>query len=348
VTINPVILANPIVKELFASSYAPSVKFSISELVCMATGGPQKYSGGHMREVHATMKITDKEWDAFAADLKGALEAFKVPAKEQEELFAIVGSLKPDIVQNSLYDRLGGLHAIVAVVDDFAPRVLANQVINANPIVKAGFEKASVPAFKYYLTEFICSAAGGPQKYSGKSMQRMHAGMKITDAEWDALVGELKATLDKFQVPTKEQTELSALLGTIKSQIVEVTAKKSLYDRLGGYKAIALVVDDLIDRVRADYVLNANTIVKELNIKGLPSSFKYLVTEIVCQATGGPQQYSGKPMKDVHADMKITEREWQQFIALFKGTCDKFKVPVAEQQEAIGIFNTLKKDIVTA
>jgi len=144
VTINPVILANPIVKELFASSYAPSVKFSISELVCMATGGPQKYSGGHMREVHATMKITDKEWDAFAADLKGALEAFKVPAKEQEELFAIVGSLKPDIVQNSLYDRLGGLHAIVAVVDDFSPRVLANQVINANPIVKAGFEKASV------------------------------------------------------------------------------------------------------------------------------------------------------------------------------------------------------------
>jgi len=53
-------------------------------------------------------------------------------------------------------------------------------------------------------------------------------------------------------------------------------------------------------------------------------------------------------MKESHRFMKITEREWQQFIALFKATCDKFKVPIQEQQEVLNIFNTLKNDIVTA
>jgi len=58
--------------------------------------------------------------------------------------------------------------------------------------------------------------------------------------------------------------------------------------------------------------------------------------------------YTGRPLKDSHKEMKITDREWQQFVALFKATLDKFKVPLAEQQELVALIGSLKGDIVSA
>jgi len=314
----------------------------------MATGGPQKYTGLSMRDSHAQLFITEAEWTAFAGDFKSTLEKFKVPDKEQNELFQIVGSLKDDIViGESLYTRLGGIGAVSAVVDYFLQKILVNPVLNANPHIRQANSKANLPAFKYLVTELVAGATGGPQNYSGKSMKETHKNMHITEKEWEAFAGDFKATLDHFKVPDKEQKELFAIVGSLKGDIVEST-KKVLYDRLGGRNAVALVVDDLIDKVRTDYVLNQNPIVRDMNLRGLPASFKYLVTELVCQATGGPQTYTGKPLKDSHKEMKITDREWQQFVALFKGTLDKFKVPLQEQQELVALMGSLKADVVSA
>jgi len=350
VKINAVVNANPVVKEGFNKGSTPGLKYLVTEIVCMACGGPQKYTGGGMRSIHAGMKITDKEWDAFAGDFKGSLDKFKVPETEQGELFTIVGSLKPDIVTAaSLYDRLGGIVGIATVVNDFVDRIVADPKLNVNPKLKEANSKVSVPTFKYYVTEFLGMVTGGPQKYSGRNMKESHKGMNISEEEWAAFAGDFKASLDKYKVPQKEQDECFKLVGSLKGEIVaDPNAKKSLYDRLGGVAAIALVVDDFVDRVRSDNLLNSNVHIADAAKKGLPSSFKYSVTEIFCQATGGPQTYNGPSMKDSHRFMKITEREWQQFIALFKATCDKFKVPVQEQQEVLNIFNTLKGDIVTA
>jgi len=74
--------------------------------------------------------------------------------------------------------------------------------------------------------------------------------------------------------------------------------KKALYDRLGGVYTIATVVDDFIDRIMVDPRLNANPRVDEAHHRVSPAGFKYLVTEMVCWATGGPQQYSGRSMED--------------------------------------------------
>ena len=63
-------------------------------------------------------------------------------------------------------------------------------------------------------------ARGGPQKYTGRSMKNVHAGMGITNAEFDALAGDLKASLDKFKVPTQEQQELLAIVGSTRADIV--------------------------------------------------------------------------------------------------------------------------------
>src|SRR5207249_11559131 len=80
----------------------------------------------------------------------------------------------------------------------------------------------------------------------------------------------------------------------------------SLYERLGGVYGIAVVVDDLIDRVMSDARLNANPAVNEAHHKVPPAGFKYLVTEMVCWASGGPQKYSGRSMRDSHSHLNIT------------------------------------------
>lgn len=120
----------------------------------------------------------------------------------------------------------------------------------------------------------------------------------------------------------------------------------TLYERLGGVFAIATVVDDFIDRIMDDPRLNANPRVNEAHHKVAPPGFKYLVTEQVCEATGGPQRYTGRSMYDSHIQLEITEQQWQAFLDDFKQTLDKFSVPAAEQAELVAIVESTKSDIV--
>ena len=122
--------------------------------------------------------------------------------------------------------------------------------------------------------------------------------------------------------------------------------EQPLFERLGGVYAIAAVVDDFIDRVMDDPRLNANPKVDEAHHRVSRAGFKYLVTEQVCWATGGPQQYTGRSMYDSHEHLEITEQEWQAFLDDFQQTLDKFEVPQREQQELFAIVDSTKKDIV--
>lgn len=121
---------------------------------------------------------------------------------------------------------------------------------------------------------------------------------------------------------------------------------KSLYERLGGIFPIATVVDDFIDRIMADPRLNANPAVDEAHHKVPPAGFKYLVTEMVGWATGGPQTYTGRSMADSHRHLNITPQEWDAFIDDFRQTLDKFHVPPAEQAELTAIVESTYADIV--
>jgi hemoglobin len=120
----------------------------------------------------------------------------------------------------------------------------------------------------------------------------------------------------------------------------------SLYERLGGVYAIAAVVDDFIDRIMEDPRLNANPSVNEAHHRVSRAGFKYLVTEQVCHATGGPQRYTGRSMYDSHAHLDITEPEWQAFLDDFRQTLDRFQVPDAERRELFAIVDSTKNDIV--
>jgi hemoglobin len=125
-----------------------------------------------------------------------------------------------------------------------------------------------------------------------------------------------------------------------------MSESKSLYERLGGVYAIAAVVDDFIDRIMDDPRLNANPAVDEAHHRVSRAGFKYLVTEQVCAATGGPQRYTGRSMHDSHAHLNINEAEWRAFLDDLERTFDRFNVPAAERKELLVIVESTKKDIV--
>lgn len=115
----------------------------------------------------------------------------------------------------SLYDRLGGKTAISAVVDQFVANVAADPRINGR------FATTDIPRLKGHLVDQICAATGGPCVYTGRDMKTTHAGMKITNADFGALVEDLVTALDRLKVPAKEKGELLGLLGPMKKDIVE-------------------------------------------------------------------------------------------------------------------------------
>jgi hemoglobin len=120
----------------------------------------------------------------------------------------------------------------------------------------------------------------------------------------------------------------------------------SLYDRLGGLAPISVVVSDFIDVLVPDAVLNANPAIDAAR-KRVPAPYlKYHVTAMVCQVTGGPCQYQGRGMKESHVDMKITEREWDRMVVIFKEVLAKHRVPAKETQELLDIVGSTKADIV--
>src|SRR3954469_12440049 len=123
----------------------------------------------------------------------------------------------------------------------------------------------------------------------------------------------------------------------------QVLTRPSLYDRLGGVYNIATVVDDLIDRVMVDPRLNANPRVDEAHHRVSPAGFKYLVTEMVCGATGGPQTYTGRSMGDSHRHLMITGEEWEAFLDDFQQTLDHFQVPQPEQDELKAIVGSTRE-----
>ena len=126
----------------------------------------------------------------------------------------------PAQAQKSLYERLGGKAAIVAVVDDFVANCAADTRINAFFTATAA-DKNRLAAFKNKLVDQICEAAGGPCKYTGKDMKTAHAGMGIANADFNALVEDLTKSLNKFNVGKAEQDQLLGVLGPMRPLIVE-------------------------------------------------------------------------------------------------------------------------------
>jgi hemoglobin len=124
-------------------------------------------------------------------------------------------------MNESLYERLGGKDAITAVIDDFVVRCAADTRINTK------FIRTDIPRLKTNLVDQVCQATGGPCTYTGRDMRTTHDGMAVTAGEFDALVEDLVATLDRFNVGEAEKSELLGALAPMRADIVEVESSET-------------------------------------------------------------------------------------------------------------------------
>jgi hemoglobin len=120
----------------------------------------------------------------------------------------------------SLYERIGGIYNIATVVDDFIDRIMVDDGLNVNPRVDEAHHRVSPPGFKYLVTEQLGEASGGPQQYTGRSMEDTHRELLITEDEWDAFIDDLNQSLDKFEVPEQERSEVLAIIESTRDAIV--------------------------------------------------------------------------------------------------------------------------------
>jgi hemoglobin len=134
-----------------------------------------------------------------------------------------------------LYDRLGGSVGIGMIVDDFVPRALADPRVNLTRvgIKRGGFSihrdqsmqwqasSENIAVLKKDIEQFIAVSTGGPVKYTGEDIKTAVTNLHFTNPEFDAAMGDLKATLDKLQIANTEQKELLAVMETTREQIVE-------------------------------------------------------------------------------------------------------------------------------
>ena len=137
------------------------------------------------------------------------------------------------VEQKTLYERLGETAGISRIVDDFLKRVLEDPRVNwtRRGVAKKGWFRSkpakeweatpqNINRLKLHFIQFISLAAGGPTKYEGKPIQPSHLPMQISKAEFDATIGDLKATLDHLNIPNPEQKDLLSIFESTRSQIV--------------------------------------------------------------------------------------------------------------------------------
>jgi hemoglobin len=135
--------------------------------------------------------------------------------------------------KTTLFERLGGDTGLNAIVNDFVDRAMADPRVNwaRKGVHRGGFVRAgdsvawdasaaNVQQLKKHIVQTLSIATGGPATYDGPPMKQAHASLHISNAEFDAAIGDLKATLDKLQVPNKEQKELLAIVESTRTEVV--------------------------------------------------------------------------------------------------------------------------------
>ncbi|MFL5243071.1 MAG: group 1 truncated hemoglobin [Gemmataceae bacterium] len=203
------------------------------ELISSISGGPLKYPGRTMKEVHKGMAITDEEFNASLVDLKKALESNGARSADAKELLDLVDSTRKDIVEGkqaapkppenakSLWDRLGGEANVKKVVDDFVTLAAVDPTVNFDRSGKYKLDEKKVGELKKFLVEMISSVSGGPLKYEGRSMKEVHKGMGITDKEFDAAAADLRKALELNGAKDADAKELLDIVGTTRKDMVE-------------------------------------------------------------------------------------------------------------------------------
>lgn len=195
--------------------------FGVMTALCVGCGNPEKKD----RDFHTS--------GSREADQRAEQHVAKVQQLRGEGV-GDADSKKEAAAKKSLFDRLGGQEGIALIVEDWVNRAIADPLVNweRKGVTKGGWslkrgesvEWKNTPdagtKMKKHIAQFLTLKTGGAPTYEGRDMKDVHANMNVSNAEFDAAIGDLKASLDNLKIPTDEQKELLAIVESSRPQVV--------------------------------------------------------------------------------------------------------------------------------
>jgi hemoglobin len=220
-----------------------------------------------------------------------------------------------DGATGSLYEQLGGADAVNALIAEFVVQV------SEDPEINWFFVNADIPRLGGLLHDQICAATGGGCEYTGLDMATAHAGMGITDAQFNAMVADLLKACDNLGIPyaldgSQPIDPLLLALVDMQSDIVtDPDGSLTYFNQIGtaygagnGFAAINVVIAEFLEVVAADSRINGFFASTDLAVLGR------LLVEQVCEATGGYCTYSGQDMCAAHEGMGVTDEDFNALV----------------------------------
>jgi hemoglobin len=332
------------------------LKRQLVEQISSLTGGPLKYEGRPMKEVHKGMGITDEQFDLAVKHLKEAFKGNGVKDEDAGKLLDAVEETRKDIVEKkeplktTLWDRLGGEAGVTKIVNDFVAAAAADK--KANFYGDATFKPTEEQdkALKANLVAWLSAGAGGPRKYEGNPFRHARQGKKFTDEEFDAVLKDLRAALVANGVVDPDLKDVQGFVEATRKDVVEARPEPPkgapLWDRLGGEPAVAKVVDDFVAAAAEDKEVNFFRKPDERPSKEQINALKSNLIDFISAATGGPRAYKGRNMKEAHKDMHITDKEFDAAARDLENALKKNGVKEAEARELMALVEGNRKDIV--
>lgn len=271
----------------------------------------------------------------------------------RDVLVMVQKTVDPAPDANSLWVRLGGEKKVRKIVSDLVDAWLEDPKVNFSRDGKYKMDTTQVTALKKQILALASAISGGPIKYTGKTMRETHKGMAITDGEFDAALAHLKIVLLRNSVAAADVLLIMAAAETTRRDIVGpkesvpvVAPKPAMWDRLGGEKVIKTIVSDFVDAASADPKVNLSRNGKfPMNAVQL-AAFKEKLVDLASAITGGPRQYTGKTMKQVHKGMGITDAEFDALVAHLKTALLRNGVKGEDLDIILAAINSTRGDIV--
>jgi hemoglobin len=249
----------------------------------------------------------------------------------------------------TLWERLGGEENMKKVVDDLVKAATTDPKVNFSRGGKYPLAPERLNDFKNGLLDLASSVSDGPRKYKKGTMEKIHKGMQISDAEFDAFTGHLKKALADHGVNPPDAAFLLKAVAETRKTIVEAKddAPKKLWERLGGEANLKKVIDDLVQAVIDDPNVNFFRGRKNHFTPEQKENFKTQLLKLASNVSDGPlPKYSGKTMQEIHKGMGITDAEFAAFITQLEKALAEHGVKPGDAAELVQLVNSTRKSIV--
>lgn len=230
----------------------------------------------------------------------------------------------------TLYGKGGGVFGLAKLADKLMDDWMADPVLNANPRVAMWHQSAQKYGFKFLVTQIFGYLTGGPQRYTGQPMDVAHKHLGITLAEWNSFMRDADRVYAHFGLDARTQNELRAIFNSTRDTIIvgdgetppqdpHMCRKRpdgsTLYAACGGVYPLAMFADALVEAVlKGDQIKVQHTPVSHPTSRRHSPGLKYLVTELICSGSGGPEVVTSRGFDE--AKLGVNADDWPAFLRI--------------------------------